>query len=107
MSGADAHAASGPSVRVFREPGPLHPHDAEPLPGRGLHDNPALQPLDDFGTELLQSGDLGRGIICLDVQVDPTVMTDALNLHDKLVRRRLQHPVIPAATRMFGIYRAA
>src|SRR5262249_41543944 len=88
-----------PTVGVLREPGSLDPHDAEALPGRCLHDYPSLESLDYGRAQLRQARHFG-----LDVEVDPALVIDALDLHDGLIGRSMQHDVIAACARVVAIH---
>lgn len=77
--------------------------DAEALAGRRLHHHPAIEPARDLGAQLLEARDLGGDVVGLDVDVDAALMLDALNLHDRLVGRRLEHAVGAAAHRMRAV----
>src|SRR5581483_10565891 len=79
--------------------------DAEPLAGRGLHDDPTLAALDDGGSETLEARDLRRDVVGLGVGVNAALVLHALDLHDGLIRRRLQHAVVAAASRVFQVHR--
>src|SRR6185437_14717658 len=98
---------SRPGVGVLGIARPLHPHYAEPLTGGRLHHDPTLQALDDRGAELLEAPDFRGNVVGLDVEVDATFVLHALDLHDGLVRRRLQHPIVTAAARVLGVDRPA
>jgi len=97
--------ASRPSIRILGKARPLHADDAEPLPTRGLHHHPAFQAVDDTGTQFFKALHLGRNVISFDIDMHPALMIDALKLHDRLVRRCLQHAVVAASAWMAGIDR--
>src|SRR5262249_5230207 len=94
-----------PAVGVLREAGTLDPHDAEALPRGRLHHDPALQALGHRSAQLLQTRHLGRDVVGLDVEMDAALMLHALDLHDGLVGRRLQHAVVAAAAGMPEVHR--
>ncbi|KQY52620.1 hypothetical protein ASD14_08530 [Lysobacter sp. Root494] len=72
-----------------------------------LHHHPTLQPGHHFGSESFQSRDLGGNIVGLNVDMYPTLMLHALNLHDGFIRRSLEHAVVAASTRVYAIDRTA
>ena len=45
-------------------------------------------------------------VVGLDVQMNAALMLNALNLHDRLVRRSFQHHVVTASAGMVAIHRA-
>lgn len=94
-----------PAVRVLGKSRSLHSHDAESLPGGSLHDHPSFQATDDDGAEPFQAKYLSGYVIGLYVDVDPALVADPLNLHDRFVGWRLQHTVVATSARMIGIYR--
>jgi hypothetical protein len=96
--------ASVPLVCIPWETRTLHTHDAEPLASRSLHHHPPLQANHDVRPQFLETRDLRRNIVRLDVQVDATFVIDALNLHNGFVWWGLQHPVVAAAAPMIVIH---
>lgn len=93
-----------PAICILGKSWALHAYDAESLPGRGLHYHPTLQAANDTGTQSFQAGYFSRDVICFDVDVNPAFVLDALNLHNGLLGRRLQHTVVAACTRVIRIY---
>lgn len=49
---------------------------------------------------------LSGNVVCFDINVNPALVVDALDLDDGLVGRCCQHAVIAASPRMVGIDRA-
>src|SRR5262245_22753646 len=96
-----------PAVSILRKTGTLHPYDAEALAGWRPHHHPTPRPAHDLGTHLLQACHFGGNVVGLDVYVNATLVVHPLDFHDRLVRRGLQHSVIAAAVRMFGVNNAA
>src|SRR6202034_1283425 len=94
-----ARGHSVPTVGVLRKAGTLHAYHAEALAGGRLHHDPTFQLIRHCGTQLLQPGHFGRDVIGLDVYVNATLVAHTLNLHQGLVRLRLQHAVIAAGSR--------
>src|SRR5438874_9055966 len=92
-----------PAVRVLRETRTLYPYNAEALAGRRFHHHPTLEVIHHLGSQLCQARHFGSDVVRLDVYVDPALVLDALDLHDRLVGRGLQHAVVAAAARMAGI----
>src|SRR5688500_9843266 len=88
-----------PNVSVGLESIPLHLDDAEALPCRSFHHPPALHLRDATGTKLLESRDLGREIIRLDVDVHPARVIDGLHQYLYFARWSVQPPVV----RVLGI----
>jgi hypothetical protein len=72
-----------------------------------LHHDPAIQAINHFGSQRFQACDLGRNIVSLNVDVNPTLVFDALNLHNRFIWRRFQHTVVAAGPWMIEIYRTA
>jgi hypothetical protein len=95
-----------PAVRILGVSGALDADDAESLPGRSAHHDPALEAADDLGAQLLEAGYLGRDVVGFDVEVDPALVLDPLDLHDGFVRRRLQHAVVAARAGVGGVHGA-
>src|ERR1700752_41802 len=91
---------SVPAVGVLRKTGTLYSYDAEALAGGRLHHHPALQAIHHLGAQLPQSRHFGRDVVGFDVYMDAALMVHALDLHDWLIGRGLQHAIIAAATRM-------
>jgi hypothetical protein len=81
----------------------LNPNDAKALPGRSLHHHPALQAIDNFCSQRFQADNLGRDIVGFNVDMDATLMLDALDLDDGFILRRLQHAVVSARSRVSEI----
>src|SRR6185437_13829956 len=112
LQGVDRHRAeigqpsypSVPAVRVLRKAGPLDPHDAEALAGGRLHHDPALQAVHDLRAQLLEASHLGGNIVGFDVEVYAAFVADALDLHDGLIGRGLQHEVVAATARMIRVH---
>jgi hypothetical protein len=92
-----------PAIGVLCKSRPLYPHDAKPLASWRLHHDPAFQPTHDLGAERFEARDFRGNVIALNVNVDAAFMVDALDLHDRFVRRRRQHSVPVAAARMIEI----
>ena len=92
-----------PVVGVLRKTRALNSDDAEPLTRGRLHYHPTLQAIHNLGAQRLQAQHFGRDVIGLDVYVDPALVVHALDLHDRLIGRGLQHEVIAATARMLGI----
>src|SRR3990170_6095126 len=57
--------------------------------------------------ERLKARDFRCHVVGLDVEVDPALVLHPLDLHDRLVGRGLQHPVVAARARMAGVDRSA
>src|SRR5262249_61785883 len=85
----------------------LYPHDAEALPGRCLHYDPALQAIHHRRAKLFDAPHFGRNIVGLNVDVRAALMLDPLDFDEHLVRTSFQHAVIVAAHWMTKIYRTA
>lgn len=51
---------------------------AKALTGGRLHDHPARRPVRRFCTQFLKARHLGRDVVSLDINVDPTLMLGAL-----------------------------
>src|SRR5215471_10782886 len=100
-------STSVPAIGVLGKAGTLYPHDAKALTGRRLHHDPALQAVRHLGAELLQARYFRRNVVSLDIDVDAAFVTHALDLHDGLIRWRLEHTVVAAAAPMLEIHRAA
>jgi hypothetical protein len=64
------------------------------------------QAIHNLGAQLPQASRFGRDIVGLDVYVYETLVVHALDLHDGLVGRGLQHAAIATAARMVRVYRA-
>ena len=94
-----------PTIGVLREAGTLHAHDAEALAGWRFHDNPSFQSVDYLRTQFRQARHFGRNIIGFNVDVYAAFMVHALDFHDGLIGRRLQHPISIAAARMLEVHR--
>src|ERR1700722_7774561 len=97
---------SVPAIGILRETGALHPDDAEALTCRRLHHHPAFETFHHLGAQLRQARHFGGNIVGLDVYVDAAFVVDALDFHDGLVGRGLQHAVVSAAARMIEIHGA-
>src|SRR5689334_19734832 len=78
--------SSCPCVEVGPERLALAPDDAETVPGRSLHDPPALAERDPAGAEGLQPGRLGLEVVGFDVEVDARGVVDLLQQDQRLVR---------------------
>lgn len=89
-----------PAVGVVQEAQALHADNAEALAGGRQHLHPALQADYHHGTQLFQAYNLGRDVVGLEVDEDAALVLHALDLHDGLVRRRLQYEIVAAAARM-------
>src|SRR2546429_1270968 len=89
-----------PAVRVLRETRTLHRNDAEALAGRSLHHHPTLEAFHHLGSQLSQARHFGSDVVRLDVDVDPALVLDALDLHESLVGRGGRHWAVTAAARM-------
>src|SRR5262249_37896310 len=85
----------------------LYPHDAEALPGRCLHYDPALQAIHHRRAKLFDAPHFGRNIVGLNVDVRAALMLDPLDFDEHLVRTSFQQAVIVAAHWMTKIYRTA
>jgi hypothetical protein len=92
---------------IFRETRSLNAPYTKTLPSWSLHYHPTLEAVDDLCSQRLQTRYLCMNVICLDVDMNPTFMLHALNLHEGFIWRSLQHDVIATSSRMAGIYRAA
>jgi hypothetical protein len=104
-----AHLASSqlvPTVGVFWETRTLYSHDAKALPSGRQHHDPTLQAVDHPSAQLLQASHLSGDVVGFNVYVNPTLVVHALDLHDRLAGRRLQHSVIAASARVLEIDRA-
>lgn len=100
MPPAGRRPTSVPAVGVLQEARALHADNPEALAGGSVHNHPALQAVHHHRTLLFQAQHLGRDVIGLDVNMDTALVLDALDLHDGLVLRRLQHAVVAAGARM-------
>src|SRR5262249_35259514 len=96
-----------PAIGILRETGALYAYNAEPLSSRGLHHDPALQVGLDSSSQRLQTCDLGGNIVSFNVNMHPTLMFNALNLHDRFVWRRGKHSIVATGAWMIEIYRTA
>src|SRR6476620_11369868 len=96
-----------PAVRIVLEPLPLHAHDTEALAGRRAHHHPPLEPFVDGRAELLKPRDLRGDIVRLDVEMDSTLMVDALDLHADFAGRSFQHHIIATGSRMVWVDRTS
>jgi hypothetical protein len=56
---------------------------------------------------LFEARHFRRNVVSLDVDVDAALMVHLLDLYDRLVRRSLQHPIIPPRTRVVEVDRTA
>src|SRR5262249_29003132 len=65
----------------------LYPHDAEALPGRCLHYDPALQAIHHRRAKLFDAPHFGRNIVGLNVDVCAALMLDLLDFDDLQDRR--------------------
>lgn len=63
----------------------LNPDNAESLSGGGLHHHPAFQAVDHLRAQRFQSRYLRGNVVGFDVDVDPALMLDALDLDDGLI----------------------
>lgn len=61
----------------------------------------------DFRSKLLEPGDFGGNVIRLDVEMNPALVVDTLDLDADLIRPVFKHDVVAARTRMIGIDRAS
>jgi hypothetical protein len=95
-----------PTIGVFRETGTLNPYHAEALARGRLHHDPTLQTVDYRGAEFLEAAYLSFDVVALDVYVNAALVVHALDLHERLIRRGLEHTVIAARARVLGIYRS-
>src|SRR5581483_4895878 len=93
-----------PAVGVLRETGALDPDDAKALTARGFHHHPALEPTHDFCAQLAQTGHFRGNIVCLDVEVNTALVLQALDLHDGLIGRCLQHAVVATRAGMTRVH---
>jgi hypothetical protein len=91
---------------VLRETGTLYPHYAETLARRGLHHDPTLQTVHHPGAQFLQAVHLSFNVIGFNVYVNATLVVHALYLHERLIRRGLQHAVIAPCARVLRVYRS-
>jgi hypothetical protein len=72
-----------------------------------LHHHPALQAIYYFRSQSFQAGNLGWNVVSFNVEMDPALMLDALNLDNGLIWWSLQHAVVSARPRVIGINCAA
>jgi hypothetical protein len=96
-----------PASRVLGKSWPLNSYNAEPLPGGSLHHDPAFQAINHPCSQRFEACHLSRNVVGFDIDVNTTLMLNALDLDDRLVGRRYQHAVIAASPRMIGIHFAA
>src|SRR5262249_33937401 len=96
-----------PAVGVLREARPLYPHNAEALAGRRLHHHPALGAIHHRRAQPFEASHLGGNVVGLDVYVHAALVLDALDLDDRLIRRRCQHAVTVAAHWMAKVHGTA
>jgi hypothetical protein len=95
-----------PTIGVLGKAGTLYSYDAEALAARRLHHHPTFQSRRHCRPKLLQARHFRRDVVGLDIDVHAAFVFHALDLHDGLIRRYLQHAVVAAAAGMIGIYRA-
>lgn len=101
-----AWSSSIPARGVLWKTRALNSYDAESLPSGGLHHHPAFQAIDHLGPQRCQACYLSGNVVCFDINVNPALVVDALDLDDGLVGRCGQHAVIAASPWMVGIDRA-
>ena len=94
-----------PARGILWEARALNADNAEALSRWRLHHDPALQASNHFRTQRLQSRHLGRNIVGFNIDVDAAFVFNALNLHDRLVGRSLQHAIVAASAGMLLVYR--
>jgi hypothetical protein len=80
--------------------------NAKPLSGGGLHHHPAFQAIHHLRSQSRQAGYLSWNIVGFDIDMDPALMLDTLNLDNGLIRGRFQHTVVSACPRVIGVYGA-
>jgi hypothetical protein len=80
---------SGPAVSVRLKIAALHAHDAEALPGRGLHHHPGAHVGDTSCAEGFQTPRFGFDVIRLNVQMYATLMGHLLHLDVQIGGRGL------------------
>ena len=68
-----------------------------------MHHYPAFQTSDYFCSQSLQAGYLGWNIVSFNVDMNPALVLDALNLDNGFIWRSLQHAVVSARPGMIGI----
>jgi hypothetical protein len=76
------------------------------MAGRRPHHHPPLQAINHAGTQFLQASDFSGDVVGFNVYMDPALMLDTLNLHDRLVEWCLQHTVGAASAWMIEVQRA-
>src|SRR5262245_1200782 len=81
---------SVPAIGVLVEVLVLRPHDAEPLAGRRLHDDPGLDLLETFRAELLEPPHLRLDVVGLDVEVHAAVVAHRLHFDVHALVRDLE-----------------
>src|SRR5438270_2487784 len=92
-----------PPVGVSVESLSLDAHDAEALSARCAHDDPALQALVDRSPEFLEPRDFSGNVVGFDVEMNATLVVDALDLYADLARRRFEHHIVAAGARVIRI----
>lgn len=92
-----------PARGVLGETRALNSDNAKALPCRGLHHHPAFQTIYYFGPQSLQAGNLGWNIVSFNIDMNPALMLDALDLDNGFIWRSFQHAVVSARPGVVGI----
>jgi hypothetical protein len=69
-----------------------------------LHHDPALQSVHYSSSEPLKAGDLGGNVISFDIEMNPALVRDPLNLNDRLVGGCFEHTIVAAGAWVIKIY---
>jgi hypothetical protein len=85
----------------------LYAYDTKSLPGGCLHHDPTLQTIDHDGTQRFQARYFRGDVVGLDVEMNSAFVIDTLDLHNRFVRRRLEHALVAACARVIGIHRTS